>query len=131
MMITERNIYRREDDSGHTVVFVYEDGTRASVDLSDANSYGLGEDELIQKAERLLDNIDASGVRGHMPPYNAGESHRSLDPSDKGDTSVNISTPPDRPDGPVPPQNPLVEEQGEDANIVGLAGEGIIEPRDK
>ena len=131
MMITERNIYRREDDSGHTVVFVYEDGTRASVDLSDANSYGLGEDELIQKAERLLDNIDAERCARPYASVYAGESHRSLDPSDKGDTSVNISTPPDRPDGPVPPQNPLVEEQGEDANIVGLAGEGIIEPRDK
>lgn len=73
MMIVERTVKRREDGGGHTVEFVYEDGTRATADLSDANSFGLGEDELVQKAERLLDDIDASGVRGDMPPYDAGD----------------------------------------------------------
>ena len=77
MRIIERNISAREDSGGHTVEFVYEDGKRASVDLSDTNSVGLGEDELIQQAERLLDQIDESGVRGDLPPYDAGERQNS------------------------------------------------------
>lgn len=50
----------------------------ASIVLSDADSVGLGQDELIRKAERLLDQIDASEARGDMPPYGIGDGPNSL-----------------------------------------------------
>lgn len=78
MRIIERRISAREDGGGHIVEFVYEDGKRASIVLSDADSVGLGQDELIRKAERLLDQIDASEARGDMPPYGIGDGPNSL-----------------------------------------------------
>lgn len=130
MRIIERHISAREDSGGHTVEFVYEDGKRASVDLSDAHSAGLGQDELIQKAELLLDQIDASGVRGDMPPYDAGEGRNSLSAQKAmaSSSGTDFSNTPDQPEGPVPPKNPLLGEQDDDSNIVGLEGEGIIKP---
>ncbi|MDR6636208.1 hypothetical protein J2X72_005022 [Phyllobacterium sp. 1468] len=125
MRIIERHITAREGGDGHTVEFVYEDGKRALVDLSDANSVGLDQDELIRQAECLLDQIDASGARGDLPPYGARE--RPNPPSAQTASETDTTTP-DQPEGPVAPQNPLLEEQDDDANLVGLKGEGIIEP---
>lgn len=130
MRIIERRISAREDGGGHTVEFVYEDGKRASVDISEANSVGLSQDELIQKAERLLNQIDASGERGDMPPYGVGDGPNSLSEQTARANSLGTdsSNTPDQPQGPVPPKNPLLDEQDENADIVGLKGEGLIEP---
>lgn len=130
MRIIERRISAREDGGGHIVEFVYEDGKRASIVLSDADSVGLGQDELIRKAERLLDQIDASEARGDMPPYGIGDGPNSLGEQTARAKSLatDSSNTPDRPEGPVPPKNPLLDEQDENADIVGLKGEGLIEP---
>jgi hypothetical protein len=130
MRIIERRISAREDGGGHIVEFVYEDGKRASVVLSDADSVGLGQDELIRKAERLLEQIDASEARGDMPPYGIGDGPNSLAEQTARAKSLGTdpSNTPDQPEGPVPPKNPLLDEQDENADIVGLKGEGLIEP---
>lgn len=128
MRIIKRHITAREGGDGHTVEFVYEDEKRASVDLSDANSIGLGEDKLIRQAERLLDQIDESGVRGDLPPYDAGERQNSPSAQTASSSGTDFSTTPDQPEGPLAPKNPLLEEQDDNANIVGLEGEGILKP---
>ncbi len=128
MRIIKRHIIAREGGGGHTVEFVYEDGKRALVDLSEPNSVGVGEDELIRQAERLLDQIDESGVRGDLPPYDAGERQKSSSAQMASASGTDFSTTPDQPEGPLAPKNPLLEEQDDDANIVGLEGEGILKP---
>ena len=78
MRIIERRISAREDGGGHIVEFVYEDGKRASVVLSDADLSALAKTSLFGKAERLLEQIDASEARGDMPPYGIGDGPNSL-----------------------------------------------------
>ncbi|RCW80078.1 hypothetical protein [Phyllobacterium bourgognense] len=128
MRIIKRHINAREGGDGYTVAFVYEDGKRVLVDLSAANSVGLGQDELIRQAARLLDQIDESGVRGDLPPHDAAEGRNAPGAQTASSSGTDFSTTPDQPEGPVAAKDPLLEEQDDDANIVGLEGEGIIKP---
>lgn len=115
MWVVERNIIPRVADgtNGCTVQFVYEDGQQAWIEVSDEDSAGMTDEELFDHAEAMMrsaaQQLSAENIADNS---NSEETRRT----------------PEQPEGPVPDANPLLEDQDEDANIVGLKGEGIIEP---
>ncbi|MBZ9654661.1 hypothetical protein [Phyllobacterium lublinensis] len=117
MRVVEQNIIPRvaEGTGGRTVQFVYEDGQQAWVEVSDEDSNGMTDQQLIDHAEAKLKTSPAY----ELPAYPvADNSNLTADPSRS----------PQQPEGPVSKPNPLLDEQDEDANIVGMEGEGVIEP---
>ncbi len=72
--------------------------------------------------EELFDHAEAMLRRA------AQELHAEIVADNSNSHSEETRRTPEQPEGPVPKPNPLLEDQDEDANIVGLEGEGIIEP---
>jgi hypothetical protein len=118
MRVVEQNIIPRLADGkgGRTVQFVYEDGQQAWIEVSDEDSAGMTDEKLFEHAAAMLKASPAQ----ELPAYSVADSPDF--------SSEETSRSPEQPEGPMPDRNPLLEEQDENAKIVGMEGEGVIEP---
>lgn len=88
MKILQTNVTPHEGGiGGYTVELVYEDGNHLSVNLRDEDDEDFNKQDLILRAKALLDDVDASGVRGDMPAYDA-HSNETSDPSTKNNPAA-------------------------------------------
>ncbi len=126
MEIYETHVTPQKDGlSEYRVEFVYEGGKRVAVILKDEVPGVFDEQALIAKARTLLHEADTSG---DMPSYKAGNQN-NLRADMQEQQPVSRSYHLQQPEGPVPPKNPLLDDEPDAATkIVGVKNEGMIEP---
>jgi len=105
----------------YDVEFVADSGNRVSVQIDDSENAPYDELKIIQSALDLLQQT--SSVEGTAIAF-SGRAARILEPMDAHQADHT----PSRLTGPTPPKNPLVDDGDEEANIIRVKGEGMIDP---